>query len=230
LTDHAAITPGMEAQLGEWRRRLATGERRVGWKIALNVPAVQRQLGISEPVIGFLTSGSEQPADVSHSLAGGTRVGVEAEIAVRIAHDVPAGADHATGKAAIGAIAPAIEVVDIDLPFDDLTKILERNVFHRAVMFGAERAGAVLEDQGDLTARVVHNGLEESAVDATPAARELPGTVCHVADLLARFGERLCAGDRIICGSLAAAVWVEPADRVEVTLDPLGTVAASFSE
>jgi 2-keto-4-pentenoate hydratase len=228
LSDHAVIAPGIEAQLREWRKRLEAGERRVGWKIGLNDPAVQRQLGISEPVIGYLTSGSQLPVGAAHSLGGGTRVGVEAEIAVQIDADLPAGADRAAAEAAIGALAPAIELVDIDLPFDDLGLILRKNVFHRAVMLGAESAPA-LEDLTDVSLRIARDGLEETAADVTDAAGALPEIVRHVADLLGRFGERLCAGDRIISGSLAAIVWVEPGDRVEVEIDPLGTLQMSFT-
>jgi 2-keto-4-pentenoate hydratase len=218
----------MEAQLGEWRKRLAAGEQRVGWKIGLNDPAVQRQLGISEPVIGYLTSAGALAPGASHSLSGATRVGVEAEIAVQIAADLTDDADREAAEAAVGGLAPAIELVDIDLPFDDLTEILRRNVFHRAVVVGAQRS-PVLGQLSDVSVRVARNGLEEAVADATPTVESLPDIVRHVGALLGRFGERLCAGDRIISGSLAAIVWVEPGDRIEIAIDRLGTLELSFT-
>ena len=53
------VRRGLEAQLEELRARTAGGERRIGWKIALNDPRVQRALEISRPVIGFLATGTE---------------------------------------------------------------------------------------------------------------------------------------------------------------------------
>src|SRR5713101_3324153 len=46
---------------------------------------------------------------------------------------------------------------------------------------------------------------------------------------LAAFGERLRAGDRIICGSLAPPIWVKPGDRVRVDLGPLGGVEIALT-
>ena len=63
---------------------MAAGERRIGWKIALNDPRVQKALEISQPVIGYLASGTQVGAEGIHSLAGATRPAVEPEIAVHV--------------------------------------------------------------------------------------------------------------------------------------------------
>jgi 2-keto-4-pentenoate hydratase len=233
LSGRAAADPriarGLEAQLRGWRERLDRGERRVGWKIALNVPAVQRQLDISAPVIGALSSGGELGAGASHSLVGGTRVGVEPEVAVHVAATVPAGTSRECAAAAIGALGAAIEVVDIDMPFDDLERILARNVFQRAFMLGPPvraRAGGDLEG---VLARVDKNGVEQERASAAQMLGDLADTVILVADLLAGAGEALTAGDVIISGSLTPIVWVEPGDSVEVDFGPLGKLETAFT-
>jgi 2-keto-4-pentenoate hydratase len=220
----------MEAQLQRWHRQIEAGERRIGWKIGLNAPAVQEQLGISRPVIGYLTSGTQLSPGEGHSLAGGTAIGVEAEIAVHISAHVPAGADRETAEAAIGALGPALEVIDIDLPFEDLARILAGNVFHRAAMLGPARSRQPAGKIADITARVVRNGSEEAAADAATVIRDLAEVVRLVADMLGAFGEALLEGDRIISGSLTRIVWVEPGDRAEVDLGPLGALAVGFSD
>jgi 2-keto-4-pentenoate hydratase len=223
------IARGLEAQLRAWRSRIERGERRVGWKIALNVPSVQERLGISAPVIGALSSGGELVPGASHSLAGGTRVGVEPEVAVHVSAAVPAGATRERAAAAIGALGAAIEVVDIDMPFDDLERILARNVFQRAFMLGppvAARAGGDLEG---VVARVRKNGVEHESARAADVVGDLAETVILVADLLAEAGEALAARDVIISGSLAPIVWVEGGDRVEVDLGPLGKLEIGFA-
>lgn len=224
------IVRGMEAQLGAWRSRIQAGERRLGWKIGLNVPAVQAQLGIARPVIGHLTSGTEIVPGGTHSLAGGTRVGVEAEIAVQIAERVPPGAGRAAADAAVGSLGPALELVDIDLAFEDLERILAGNIFHRAVMLGAASPGHAQARTGDVVARVLRNGSEEAAAPAATLIGDLPDIVCLVADMLGAFGEALLAGDRIITGSLTTIVWIQPGDRAEVDLGPLGKLAVDFTD
>jgi 2-keto-4-pentenoate hydratase len=189
---------------------------------------VQRQLGISEPVIGFLVSGGMLEPGASHSLAGRTRVGVESEIAVRVGRDVPPDADHQPASEAITSLAPAIEVVDIDLPFEDVAQILGRNVFHRAVALGPAAPGHLAE-LDRVRARVLRNGSEEAESEHEPAD-DLVEMVRLVARLLGRFGERLVAGDWIITGSLTPIVWVEPGDRAEVNVDPLGALDLAFTD
>ena len=223
------VVRGMQAQLASWRSRVAGGAARVGWKIGFNSPAAQRQLGLDGTVVGHLTQATVLAPGTSHSLAGSHLVSAEPEVAIHLGRDVPAGAGGEAARAAIGALGAAIELVDIDRPLDDLEAILAANVFHRAVVLGpprSERAGGAL---GGVTARAFHNGDQVAGVEAAAAAGDLSAVVRHVADWLAAFGERLCAGDRIICGSLALPIWVKPGDRVRVDLGPLGAVEVALT-
>jgi 2-keto-4-pentenoate hydratase len=219
----------MEAQLARWRKLIAAGERRIGWKIGINLPAIQAQLGIPEPVTGYLTSAGELQPGASHSLTGGTRVGVEPEIAVRIGSDVPPNADVETAAEAIESLAPAIELVDVHLPFEDLTAILSCNIFHRAVLLGAPAPATGLSDLGRVRARVIRNGHEEASAEHEPAA-EIVDLVRLVARTLALYGEGLVTGDVVITGVLTTVVWVKPGDRVEMAVQPLGELELSFTD
>jgi 2-keto-4-pentenoate hydratase len=228
-TDDARIAGGMQAQLDAWRARLDRGERRLGWKIGINVAEVQRTLAIDAPVIGSISSGSNLAPGARHALTGGTRIGVEPEVAVHVGSDVPGGSSEEHARRAIAALGPAIEVVDIDLPFEDLERILARNVFHRAVALGPADEGRAGGQVGDLVAHVRRNGIEEASARADTIAGDLPATVMLVADLLAELGETLTAGDVIISGSLTPIIWVEAGDLVEVDLGPLGALELGFA-
>ena len=219
----------MHAQLASWRSRVAGGAARVGWKIGFNSPAAQRQLGLDDTVVGHLTQATVLASGTSHSLAGSHLVCAEPEVAIHLGRDVPAGADAEAARTAIGALGAAIELVDIDRPLDDLEAILAANVFHRAVAFGpprTERAGGAL---AGVIGRAFRNGDEVASVDAAAEAGDLSTVVRHVADWLAAFGERLRAGDRIICGSLAPPIWVKAGDRVRVDLGLLGGVEVALT-
>ena len=43
------VAAAIRVQLEDWRKKLATGAERVGWKIGLNIPEVQERLGLREP-------------------------------------------------------------------------------------------------------------------------------------------------------------------------------------
>src|SRR5262245_15926304 len=65
------VVRGMEVQLARWRAVLARGGVRVGWKIGVNEPALQRRLGLTGPVVGHLTLATTLVPGEAHSLAGG---------------------------------------------------------------------------------------------------------------------------------------------------------------
>jgi 2-keto-4-pentenoate hydratase len=71
-----------------------------------------------------------------------------------------------------------------------------------------------------------------AAETATPEA--LTGKIAyllvHLADMLGAFGERLQAGDLVICGSTVPPPLIE-ADEVDFrhALDPIGEVAVRFT-
>jgi 2-keto-4-pentenoate hydratase len=237
------IERGLRAQLARLEELLADGHQHLGWKIGLNSAAVMERMETDAPVIGFLTSATLLEEGGEHSLEGGTAVAAEAEVAVHLARDVPPDADAAAGRAAIGALGAAIELVDLDRPLeaDGLEDILGDNVFHRGLVLGpadSARAGGSLEG---VAGGVVVNGTEEALIDVREAAGDLGETVAVVAARLGMVGAALRAGDVIIAGALPPrhsdapdarrTPWlpVEPGDEVEVDLGRLGSLALSFS-
>ena len=120
--------------------------------------------------------------------------------------------------------------MDIDLPFEDLERILAGNVFHRAVLLGPPDDRLSAEQIWDLTARVLQDGSERTSARVADAAAEPAAVVRLVADLLGELGETLAAGDVIISGSLTPIVWVKAGDRVAVDIGPLGRLEVSFTD
>jgi 2-keto-4-pentenoate hydratase len=211
-TDPSAVARGLEAQFE------ALSAEPIGWKIGLNVGAVQRQLGLERPVIGHLTSASLIDEGSTHSLEGGVRVGVEPEVAI-----------HLGPNATIEALGAAIEVVDLDPAKTELEAILAGNVFHRGAVLGTPVKGVGAGDLANLTATVTRNGAPAAqaafAETGTPPAE----VVEIVADRLAQVGGSPREGQVIIAGSLTPIVFVEPGDSVEVDLGPLGALALRFA-
>jgi 2-keto-4-pentenoate hydratase len=207
-----SVLRGLGAQAAHLRARLAAGERRAGWKIALNDPRVQRALGIQAPVIGYLTSATVLPDGAQHSLSGATRPAIEPEVAVHIGDGNE-----------IAGLGAALEVIDVDMPFEDLEAILERNVFHRAAVLGPPVAGST--DLAGRTARLTRNSSEDISIDVAQAALAPAEVVRLVGGYLEAVGDELRAGDVIIAGSLVPAVPLAVNERVELEIDALGSVA-----
>lgn len=222
------IARGMAAQLARRAGLVAAGHAPVGWKIGLNVPAVQRALGLDATVVGFVTLATTLVPGAPHSLAGGTRVALEAEIAIHVGAVVAPDATPEAIHAAIVGLGAAFELVDLDRPFDDLEAILAAGVYHRAALFGPTdpgRAGGTLDG---VTAVIEKNDAPADRADAA-ALVDPVDTVRFVARHLAAHGAALAPGDRILAGSLTPPVWVAPGDVVTADFGPLGPLGLEFT-
>ncbi|MBI4195957.1 MAG: fumarylacetoacetate hydrolase family protein [Betaproteobacteria bacterium] len=224
------IVRGMAAQLTRWHERLRAGEKALGWKVGFGAPAAMEKLKIGAPLVGHLTDKALLHSGKALSLAGWKRPVAEPEIAVCIGKDLPRGAGRDAIQAAIAALAPAIELVDLDSPPEEVETILAGNIYQRHVILGprdTSRAGCLTEG---LHARVIRNGTEiADTAEPQAATGDYVEIVRHVADLLAAFGERLRAGQFIITGSIIPPLFVEPGEDIEFRLDPVGAVSVHFA-
>ena len=224
------IARGMKAQLERWRERIAAGEKPLGWKVGFGAPAAMEKLGITAPLVGFLTDRALVPSGSTISLADWTKPVAEPEIAVHLGRDLPGGADRDTAMAAIAGLGPAIEIADLDQPPDDVERILAGNIYQRNIILGApdvSRAGCVLDG---LVGRVFRNGTAVADTsDPQAMTGDLIDIVRHVADTLDAFDERLRAGQIIITGSIVPPLWVEAGEEVVFQLAPIGTISIRFA-
>jgi 2-keto-4-pentenoate hydratase/GNAT superfamily N-acetyltransferase len=230
LTTDGRVLRGTRTQLARWRAGLAAGTARVGWKIGLNDPAVQRHLALDGSVVGHLVASGVLASGASHALAGGTRVVVEPEVAIAVGADVPAGASRAVATAAIAGLGAALEIVDLTGPFDDLEQMIAGNLFHRGVVFGPPEPPCRRRTLDGVGARLVRSGRIAERAMAGDVVGDPADVVRLVADTLGAFGEILRAGDRIISGSITRPVAVVPGSVAGVDLGPLGAIEVRFTE
>jgi 2-keto-4-pentenoate hydratase len=213
----------MRALLDRRDADLAAGARPVGWKIGFNTPAIQQHFGLAQPVVGYLTDAGVTPDGATVTLAGWAAPAVEVEVAIRVGPDL-----------GVAGLAPALELVDLGVPFHDIEVVLAGNICQRGVVFGAEVPGvdpwAVV---AAVTKRANDDAATEDAGDAVVAEGRLtedPATTTEfVRSYLAAHGAELRAGDRIIAGSLVAPIPVASGDALAVTFGPLGGLRIGFS-
>jgi len=229
--DDPRIARGMKEQLASRRARIAAGAAPLGWKVGFGAPAMMEKFRITAPLVGYLMKGGLITSGGSASLKGWVKPVAEPEIAVRIGRDLAGGGDRTAASAAIAALAPAIELADAEIPFDDPEAILKRNIFQRHVILGPPDPSRAGGNTSGLTARLLRRNAETARTsDPEATTGRLVDIVRHVADLLAAFGEKLSGGDIIICGSVVPPVLVE-ADETAVAyaLDPIGTISVAFT-
>jgi 2-keto-4-pentenoate hydratase len=228
--DDPRIASGMAAQLATLRARRAAGAISLGWKVGFGAPAAMQRFGIQAPLVGFLLQSARVDSGATVPTTGWIKPVAEPEIAVCLGTDLRGGATREEAARAVAAIAPCIELADLDRPPEDVEAILAGNIYQRHVIVGTRddtRAGCRLDG---LVARVVRNGAEiASTADPQALTGDYLDIVRHVAGLLEAFGERLAAGQIIITGSITPPLLVSAGEALEFHLEPVGSVAVRFS-
>ena len=216
------LDAGMERQLARVRAEQDRGLPRIGWKVALNAPTIQKQLGIDGWVVGALPAeGSLSEPLVS--CREGRPLYLEAEVALRLGTSLPSRITPEEAAETIEGFAPAIEIVDFSLPTKGgLAEISSHSFFHAASWVGGALGGFhTLSPEFPVVRK---NG--EPVASAIPdfALNDPTAIALGVAALLERYDERLEGGDWIFCGSLIQPVEARPGEHFVVDFGPMGTV------
>jgi len=208
------VIAGMAAQAQARAGLLDGGARSIGWKAGLGVPAAMEKVRTTAPVTGFLTSATLLASGGRAALDGWAAPTFEPEVAVRVDRDVAGDASAEAVRAAIGAVAPAIELVDLGAP-DDLEAVLAGNIFHRAFAIGPWTAVPPAEARLRVTV-----GDEVRADDVDPAAAlgDLTEVVRAIAAQAALAGPGLRAGELVITGSAIPAIALAGSATLSVAL------------
>ncbi len=212
-------------------RALREGDRLVGWKVGFTSRAVWRQLGVREPAFGPLLASGRVEDGGSLPLERFIRPGIEAEIAFRLAEEVPLPPVTAEGaRRALAEVLPAIEVVDSRLRDWKMTgpEAIADGACAGAVVVGAGGAAPRAVDLPAEGVTVLVNGNRVATAQGSVALGDPLRVLVWLANRIADVGRRLRAGDLILTGSLAPIQWVREGDAVAVSFEHLGSASVRF--
>jgi 2-keto-4-pentenoate hydratase len=225
------LDAGLRGQAELLARSEADGAIQAGWKAGFGTAAWKETFGLDAALVGFLLDTSRVVSGAEVAIGGWTSPRAEAEIALRLGSDVAGDAGPAAALAAVDAIAPAIELVDVAPAPEGPTDALSGNVFHRAWLTGAfdtARAGGKLDG---LVGRVSVTGEALPEVTDVEAATGPAGEVlAEVARIAARQGRGLRAGDIVILGSIVPPVAIEPGGKFFYELSGFDAIEAVLTD
>jgi len=223
----AALARGLAEQRAALERALSSGMPRAGWKIGLNVPEVQQRLGLGGSLVGWIDGRRVVATGSRYEVRPGTRLHVEAELALRLGAPVRAGAPAEEARRAIREVAPALELVDYALPRSDLEAIVSHSMFHAGTVLGppSPAAEALLDPAHP---RVLVGGELRAAPQAGWVPADLGAAVSLVARRLAEIGHALQAGDLVLSGSYTRPLPLAAGDTVVADFGALGAVSVTL--
>ena len=208
-------------------RKLAAGDRLIGWKLGLTSREKQKAMGVFEPVYGALFASTLLPeCEVNVSELIHPRV--EPEIAVVMGEDLE-GPDvtPAQALAAVRWVLPALEVIDSrykDFKFT-LPDVVADNTSTARAVTGTRPVPAEGLDLATVGVVFVKNGEMITTAAGAAVLGDPAIALARLANHLARRGQKLKAGQLVFTGALTAATFVAPGDVVEARFSALGSVS-----
>ena len=213
-------------------RKEARGTRIAGLKMGLTSFAKMRQMGVSDPVYGFLTDYGACMDGAAIDTGTLIHPKVEAEIAFVLKAPLRGPGCHIGDVlAATDFVVPAVEVIDSryeNFRFDLKSVIADNTSSARFVVGGTNRGaegldlknlGVVLEKNGEVVATAAG-----AAVLGHPA-----NSVAMLANMLGARGRELPAGTFIMTGGVTEAIAVAAGDNITVRYQHLGSVSMRFT-
>lgn len=160
--------------------------------------------------------------------------GIEAEISVRMSHDLPPRATPYTRDeviAAIGAIHPAIEVLDsrfVDPAHVDILSNIADTQSHGGFVYGKAVTNWQKIDLANVTVGQFVDGKPNASRTGHPAG-DLVAQVVWLANEGSVWAGGLKAGQFVTCGSWTGANRVEPTAKVRVMFTGVGEVSLDYT-
>ena len=220
------------------RLKLASGRKKIGWKIGLTSRAMQQALNITTPDSGVLLD--DMSFENGSTVPAGRLIQprVEAEIAFVMKSPL-AGADCTREDvlAATAYVAPSLEILDTRILRADpatgqariITDTISDNAANAGVVLGAERHAVDPHDLRWVGAIAARNGTVEETGLGAGVLNDPVTSVLWLARRMAEYGQQIEAGDIVLSGSFIRPIECPPRTEIAADFGPFGSVSINFA-
>src|SRR6516164_6349298 len=207
----------------------------IGYKIGCTSKVMQDYLDIPHPCGGGVFERGVHESGARLNAADFVHVGVECEIAVRLARDLLPSEEPFTAEWVMEAIEtymPAIEIVDDRYErWETLgaPTLVADDFFAAGCVLGEAVPRLSAPDLAKVEGRALLNGEEAGRGSGADVLGHPFHALAWLANHLAAEGKGLHAGQLVLTGSLVKTLWLKAGDKVRMELDGLGVVEAEFT-
>lgn len=225
------LADGIAAQLAV--ARLSGALPPAGFKIGATARRMQDYLGLPGPCGGFMAEAGLHGSGSTLAFAAFLNAGVECELAVVLARDIPPGpCSNDQAAAAIGELMAGIEVVENRYgPLDVLgtPTLVADQVFHAGAVLGAPYPEWRDLDLPNLAGSILVNSETRGAGSGADLLGHPFAALAWLAasDEAAAFGG-LRGGQVVMLGSVCPPIWLDGPAEVTVRFPPLPAVTLSL--
>ncbi|WP_428536667.1 2-keto-4-pentenoate hydratase [Rhodopila sp.] len=233
----AAIAPSTAAEGAAVQVALAAlvdNQRPAGFKIGATGKRMQAYLGVDAPIAGFIRHADLYRHQATLRFDDFIKPGVECEVAVRLARDLPPGpCSLPRALAAVGDFFAGIEIVDNR--YGDLAELGTPTLLADQMYHGA----AVISDRHDINWRelpidALHgriwldDGTADAGITSDLLGHPLNGLAWLAGSAEAAVFGGLKAGQVVLLGSVTPPLWLRAPATVTVAFPPLPPVTVRW--
>lgn len=202
------------------------GGARIGWKVGFTNAAAQAKHGAEEPVWAGLLAGRSYVDEAEVPAARGDRLGVEAELAVRLGDELRGDVDRDQAAAAVEAVALALELVENRGGVDaiGLPTLVADGTLQYGSVFGAWRTDIDPRALDQVDVKLQVDGETNGFMRASEVLGHPLNALVWLAGAADRYGFELAPGDVILLGAIVPAQQLVPGQIAELASDGFGDV------
>jgi 2-keto-4-pentenoate hydratase len=227
--DRLTLDDAYRIQLAMIDRRVAAGERQIGWKVGLTAKPIQEQFGFHEPVFGCIlemkpTGHTFGPTELIHP-------GFESELCIRLREGLEGNVSPEQVRAAVAAVYPSFEIIETrgDL-VKQITLALADNAQQHSVVVGEAVPLAPDTSLEQVIAHVNLNGREVATGLGSAVLGDPLNSIAWLAGKLGQYGRRLRPDDIIMTGSFVRQFPLSPGDVAVAEFTGIGRVEVRIAE
>jgi 2-keto-4-pentenoate hydratase len=200
----------------------------IGYKIGLTSQRMQAMCGIAHPIAGVVLADRLHHSGARLAIADYGRMGLEFEIAVRMASDLPLGGPSWTPESIaehVAGVCAAIEIVDdraADYAELDVLSLVADNSWNGGVVLSEFRSSWPALDA--VSGVVSRNGGELDRGHGRDVLGHPFAPLAWLAKALAAKGQSLRAGEIVMTGSLVTTRFPTESETYRFELEGIGAV------
>jgi 2-keto-4-pentenoate hydratase len=227
--DRLTMDEAYRIQLALIDRRVAAGERHIGWKVGLTAKAIQQQFSFHEPLFACIL----ETRPTGH-VFGATELihpGFETELCMRLGRSLEGKVTAEQVRAAVDVIHPSFEIIETrGDPVHQMELVVADNGQQRSVVIGDPVRLAPNVDLAEVTARVRLNGRDVAAGLGSAVLDNPLNSIKWLAGKLSEYGRSLRPGDIIMTGSFARQFPLHPGDAAIAEFSGIGRVEVGIAK
>ena len=226
LQKRLTVDEGLAVQLGILDRRIAAGERQIGWKLAGTNNAAREMLKMDGPVLGYLMESGRFASGQEIELPTG-RFLFECELLLTVGERLAGpGVDRAQALAATERIEAAFELPQsrVNLPEDPGLGVADDVAAWGLVIGEASPLSPSELDLADVRVVARRNGEIAFDVNAEQAIDEPFASLAWLANELGSRGRAIEPGQCVLMGAFGVGP-LAPGDLWEAELSSIGSVS-----